>query len=129
MDIVEFFNARKRSLGQGNMFTVVCLSTGWVPGPGGAWSRGVPGPWGGGPGSGSRGVGGAWWRPPPVKQLLLWVVRILLECILVSLLDLSMNSLNTLIYHTGDILCNFNLVEFSEWRDPKCAVWCVGFMR
>ena len=47
----EFFccliiTARKRSLGQGNMFTGVCLSTGGVPGPRGegAWSRGeVPG--------------------------------------------------------------------------------------
>ena len=61
--------ARKRNLGQGNMFTGVCLSTGgclvwgvpglgdaWsggclvggVPGPGGAWLGGVPGPGGGG---------------------------------------------------------------------------------
>ena len=64
--------ARKRSLGQGNMFTDVCLSTGGVPGPRGsaaggclvkggvcsggcAWSRGVPGP--GGVGSCPRGVG------------------------------------------------------------------------
>ena len=30
-----FITARKRSLGQGNMFTDVCLSTGGVPGPGG----------------------------------------------------------------------------------------------
>ena len=29
------FTARKRSLGQGNVFTGVCLSTGEVPGPGG----------------------------------------------------------------------------------------------
>ena len=50
------FTARKRSLGQGNMLTGVCLSTGgcllwggacsqgvWsgVPGPGGTWSRGL----------------------------------------------------------------------------------------
>ena len=41
--------AHKRSLGQGNMFTGVCLSTGvssrgGVPGPrGGACCRGVPG--------------------------------------------------------------------------------------
>ena len=40
------FTARKRSLGQGNMFTGVCLSTGgcllqgWVPGLGGACSGG-----------------------------------------------------------------------------------------
>ena len=36
----EIITARKRSLGQGNMFTGVCLSTGWMPGAGGAWSRG-----------------------------------------------------------------------------------------
>ena len=36
------FTARKRSLGQGNMFTGVCLSTGRVPAPGGgACCRGV----------------------------------------------------------------------------------------
>ena len=35
----KIFIARKRSFGQGNMFTGVCLSTGG----GGAWSRGVPG--------------------------------------------------------------------------------------
>ena len=93
---------RKRSLGQGNMFTSVCLSTGGVPAPGGclllggAWSWGMPGPgsawsrervpgpeglvqegaWSGGTCS----WGGTWWRPP---RLLLRAVRILLECILV----------------------------------------------
>ena len=48
-----------RSLGQGNMFTGLCLSTGRMPSPGGVWSweavwsqgvpgpRGVPGPMGG----------------------------------------------------------------------------------
>ena len=50
--------ARKQSLGQGNMFTGVCLSTGGqclVPGGGlvPAGGGGVPAP------------GGAWWRPPP----------------------------------------------------------------
>ena len=48
-DLLLVFTARKRSLGQGNMFTGVCLSTGGLvhcPGwgcmvPGGAWSRGV----------------------------------------------------------------------------------------
>ena len=42
---------------------------------GGVWYPNMPS---------SRGVcswGGAWWRPP--RQLLLWAVRILLECILV----------------------------------------------
>ena len=67
------------------MFTPVCHS---VHGGGGACSRGsgprgvwpseVPGlGWVPGPG------GDAWWRHPP-GQLLLWAVRILLECILVS---------------------------------------------
>ena len=94
---------RKRSLGQGNMFTSVCLSTGGVPAPGGclllggAWSWGVPGPgsaWSRERVPGPEGLvqegawswgtcswGGAWWRPP---RLLLRAVRILLECILVN---------------------------------------------
>ena len=46
--IYSVTTARKRSLGQGNMFTGVCLSTGvgaWSRG--GAWTRmGVPGPGG-----------------------------------------------------------------------------------
>ena len=63
------FTARKRSLGQGNMFTGMCLSTGGVPGLGGL----VPG---------GACLGGAWWRPP--RQPLLRAVRILLECILVT---------------------------------------------
>ena len=97
-----FITARKRSLGQGNMFTGVSLSTG-----GGCLLQGGTGP--GGPGSGggawSWGVcllpdecacsqggvpapggcllqGVAWWRPP--RWLLLWAVCILLECILFS---------------------------------------------
>ena len=52
---IYLITARKRSLGQGNMFTGVCLSTGrqgwgvssqWglLPGGGGAWSGGVHGP-------------------------------------------------------------------------------------
>ena len=61
--------ARKRSLGQGNMFTPVCHS---VPG-GGAWSQG-----GGAPGP----RGGCLVETPP-GRLLLRAVRILLECILV----------------------------------------------
>ena len=70
----QFITARKRSLGQGNIFAPVCHSVhrggGLVPGgPGGVWSGGV---W-------SR--RGAWWRPP--GRLLLRSVRILLECILV----------------------------------------------
>ena len=56
-----FITARKRSLGQGNMFTDVCLSTGG----GGVWSGGVPG-------------------GDPPRRLLLRAVRILLECILVD---------------------------------------------
>ena len=72
----QIFTARKRSLGQGNMFTGMCLSTGQVPGQRGACSRGclLPGGglvWvdacsgGGVPGlGGACSQGGAWWRPP-----------------------------------------------------------------
>ena len=73
--------ARKRSLGQGNIFTPVCHSVhrGEVPGPGrgclvlrgawsqeggllweGAWSWGVPGPGRGVCSGGVPGPGGAW---------------------------------------------------------------------
>ena len=55
---------------------------GGMLGPGGPGPReGVPGPGEGVPGPGGSGTGGAWWRP--LRRLLLWVVRILLECILV----------------------------------------------
>ena len=90
IDNTQFITARKRSLGQGNMFTGVCLSTGGCLVPvGGVWSR--VGAWsrgacsggclhlGGVPargGSGPRGVSGG---DPP----LLRTVRILLECILI----------------------------------------------
>ena len=80
----------------------LCLVQGVVPGlggswSGGTWSGGVHGPREGGclvqvggawsrrgvPGLGGCMVlGGAWWRPP-LRQLLLREVRILLECILV----------------------------------------------
>ena len=56
MSISYIFTARKRSFGQGNMFTVVCLSTG-----GGVWSQGVPchgGVWSQGGGCSSAGVPG-----------------------------------------------------------------------
>ena len=50
---VVIFTARKRSLGQGNIFTPVCHS---VQGGGGCLvPGGVPAP----------GGGGAWWRPIP----------------------------------------------------------------
>ena len=78
--IVYVITARKRSLGQGNMFTGVCLPTGGVPGPGvgdwgcsggcllpgGTWSRRVHAPrggaWSGGsaPGGGLLPVGTPW---------------------------------------------------------------------
>ena len=67
------FTARKRSLGQGNMFTGVCLSTGGVPGSEGVWSGGVA--WSRGGGSGPHG------RPPQTATAA--DGRILLECILV----------------------------------------------
>ena len=74
----NIFTARKRSLGQGNMFKGVCLSTGGCLLLGGAWSGGcllrgclVWGAWSSGGwarGVWFRGVpapdGGAWWRPP-----------------------------------------------------------------
>ena len=41
---IPIFTARKQNLGEGNMFTGVCLSTGGYLVPGGAWSWGVPGP-------------------------------------------------------------------------------------
>ena len=84
---ISFITARKRSLGQGNIFTLVFHSV----------HRGVlsqhalqvvsqhalqEGAWSGG-GGGSAPKGSAWWRPPP-GRLLLRAVRILLECILVS---------------------------------------------
>ena len=71
-DIFDIITARKRSLGQGNMFTSVYLST-----VGGAKSRGVPGPGGGClvPGDawslggclvlGGSGPGGPGGDPPP----------------------------------------------------------------
>ena len=86
--INNIITARKRSLGQGNMFTGVCLSTGGclvpggVPDPGGCLLReGVPGQGGGCLVQGGAGRGGAWWRPP--GRLQLRAIRILLECILV----------------------------------------------
>ena len=69
-------------LGQGYIFTGVCHSVN----RGGVWSWGgclLPGGlfWGGsGPGGSARGVPGG---DPPGRPLL-WAVRILLECILVS---------------------------------------------
>ena len=77
-NVSGLITAHKRSLGQGNMFTGVCLSTG-VPAPGGgawswgvsapggclllggAWSQGVPAP-GGVP---ARGGGGTWSQGVP----------------------------------------------------------------
>ena len=83
---------RKRSLGQGNMFTGVCLSTGVVPAPRGVPGpgrvpapRGVPGPGGhlvrGVPAPGGLVPGVPGGDPP--RWPLLRAVRILLECILV----------------------------------------------
>ena len=106
------FTARKRSLGQGNIFTPVCHSVHrGVPRPrgvsapggvcsGGAWSWGMPGLAGLLPGS-AWSWGGAWsgrvsaprgacswgWGVPGgdfPRWLLLQAVHILLECILVS---------------------------------------------
>ena len=107
--ILSIITARKRSLGQGNMFTGVCLSTGGcllagglvlqgvhalggglvlagVPAPGRSGPRGVPAPGGLVPG-GVWSWGDAWWRPP--GRLLLRAARILLECIFVPFFILS----------------------------------------
>ena len=78
MKIVYYFYCRKRSLGQGNIFTGVCLSTGggdsmmslpvWLPGPvlllGGSASRRVCLQGGLQPGWGSLPLGGGLGRPP-----------------------------------------------------------------
>ena len=81
----QFFliTARKRSLGQGNIFRSVCqefCSRGGIPGLGGAWSwegawsGGVPGPGGAGPGGvpvpkgGCLVWGGAWSGGSPGPQ-------------------------------------------------------------
>ena len=79
-ELQHIITARKRSLGQGNIFTSVCQEfcsqgSGGFLVPGGAWSGGSVG------GSAPGGVPGG---DPPPGRLLLQVVRILLECILVS---------------------------------------------
>ena len=72
LSVLGMFTARKRSLGQGNMFTDVYLSAGGVPAPsglpspgGGAWSGGV---WSRGclvPGGVPAPRGGVWSRGVP----------------------------------------------------------------
>ena len=96
-----FITARKRSLGQGNMFTGASLSTGGVPAPGRDWSRGswprgrclvlesVPAPRGMCllPGGVPAPGGCLFWGLPggdPPRWLLLRAACILLEGILVS---------------------------------------------
>ena len=78
------FTARKRSLGQGNIFISVCqefCSRGGVHGPRGVCSRGVHG-------------------GDPPRRLLLWAVRILLECILFSYILCIMSfTLKRIIVH------------------------------
>ena len=94
------FTARKRSLGQGNIFTSVChefCPQRGVPAPGGSGPGGclVQGgacsrgggvwSWGGSPGPHPRGkLRGIRSSPPRPRRLLLRAVRILLECILVQ---------------------------------------------
>ena len=72
------FTARKRSLGQGNIFAPVCHSVhgGGVSARGDAWSGGVSGAREGCSQGGSL-------VETPLGQLLLQAVRFLLECILV----------------------------------------------
>ena len=77
--MVQLITARKRSLGKGNIFTGVCLSTGGSMSTGGSLSRGVS----------VRGsfspervsVWGSLSGRPPYSYVR--AVRILLECILV----------------------------------------------
>ena len=86
---------RKRSLGQGNIFTSICHSVhgggmrgGWVCVVGGmcgraaCMARGCAWQWKGGHGMWGMCGGGYAWQE---KWLLHWVVHILLECILVSM--------------------------------------------
>ena len=111
-DLMWIFTAATK-LGQGNIFRSVCQEfcphgdlqahnqgEGWgsglgvSPGPqpwGRLWGRLQAHTWGmSRPRPGGRGLGGVypsmhWGRhPPPSRQLLLWAVRILLECILVK---------------------------------------------
>ena len=95
----KFITARKRSLGQGNIFIGVCqefCSQGGyllrgVPAPGGCSQGGVPAPQMGGacscPGGGGVPAPGGVAGGDPPKLLLLRAVRILLECILINLFD------------------------------------------
>ena len=113
--------ARKRSLGHGNMFTGVCLSTGvpgqvgGVPGPGGVWS------WEGCLILGGSGLGVPGGDPP--QRLLLRAICILLECILVLHYYCS-----ELLTHTSAVL-KVTLVQLVTlvvawsrlWRDKNCT--------
>ena len=72
----ELMTARKRSLGQGNIFTPVCHSV-----HRGCLVWGVPGPREGLVPGGYLVKGGVF--GDPLGWLLLWAVLILLECILV----------------------------------------------
>ena len=118
----EIFTARKRSLGQGNIFTSLCQEFCSQVGEEGAWSGGVPGP------RGVPGPGGAWSRevpgprrvcgepPPPPERLLLRAIRILLECILVQFdFILTLKKMSTLLFLPSVLKINFWRV-FSSTR-------------
>ena len=80
-----FVTARKRSLGQGNIFTPVCHSVHGGLLRGGAWSRGVPGPMGVPGPRGMPAPGGVPGGDPQTATAA--AVRILLECILVFIVN------------------------------------------
>ena len=86
--MIIFITARKRSLGQSNVFTPVCHSGHWAVCLG--WGRGRPREGGLAPGGLHPGGLG---RPPPHRILQdtvnEWAVRILLECILVWIADIN----------------------------------------
>ena len=125
--------ARKRSLGQGNIFTPVCHSVhrgrvvsqhalqqgGGIPA---CLAAGGSGPGGSAPGGclvqGGlllRGVcsGGGCLVETPPRRLLLQAVRILLECILVVMVvaKLATNGTNLVSSHTCNLLNHYNGVN------------------
>ena len=112
------------------IFSQACVILFTVPGPGGAWSRGVCA-WSGGGGC-VPGPGGPGGDPP--RRLLLRAVRILLECILVILKllhslkkDHTESSHQCLAEKTADhyCLCAWLIPRTSKMQMAKD--WCTAF--
>ena len=99
---VIIFTTRKRSLGQGNIFTPVCHSVH----RGGAWSQ-----------EGCLLPGGAWWRP--FRRLLLRVARILLEWILV---DSVSGSCAFSVHCSHTVYCRHSLVRVNYPDDAWSSI-------